>query len=182
MLRYGLLGLLSYRDLSGYEMSKCFKESIGFFWSVTMSQVYRELGTMLDKGWLKSETVLQETKPNKRIYSITDEGRRALLQWLDTYNGESFFKTRNSFLVNLFFSGQKDVAKTIDFLKRLRVDCLEYAGALQQTDQSIEYYSQNLDDKREQIYWDIVADLGRSQIYETINWIERSIGRLEAIQ
>ena len=66
MLKYGLLGLLSYKNLAGYELTKTFKDSIGMFWNVTMSQVYRELNKMLSENWLNYEIIIQEDKPNKK--------------------------------------------------------------------------------------------------------------------
>ena len=181
MLKYGLLGLLNYKDLTGYEMTRTFKDSINFFWNVTMSQIYRELSKMRQNGWVDYTTVLQEDKPNKKLYAITESGRAELLRWLFEYNGESYFVTRNSFLVNLFFSGIKDVQENIRMLRRFREDCLAHATAMTRTAGSIQDYSKTVTQQIHTVYWDIVADLGRSQIRETINWVDRSIRRLEEI-
>ena len=179
MLRYGLLGLLNYNDLTGYEMTKTFEDSISFFWNVTMSQVYRELAKMLENGWVEFSVVVQTEKPNKKVYSITESGREELLKWLFEYNGASYFVTRNSFLVNLFFSGLKDISENIKMLRQFREDCLAHAESIAKTEQIIADYSDSVTDEIHTEYWDIVADLGRSQIRETINWVDRSIKRLE---
>lgn len=54
-LKYGLLSLLNYGDMTGYELSKEFDDSLGFFWQAQISQIYRELNTMEKCGWLKSK-------------------------------------------------------------------------------------------------------------------------------
>ncbi|MDR0469037.1 MAG: PadR family transcriptional regulator, partial [Peptococcaceae bacterium] len=78
-LKYGLLGLLNYGTMTGYELDKVFNDSLGFFWQGQTSQIYRELSAMERDGWLKSERVVQQDKPNKKLYIITDDGKRALI-------------------------------------------------------------------------------------------------------
>ena len=181
MLKYGLLGLLSYKELSGYDLNKAFKESIGFFWTATMSQVYRELNNMLKDEWLSCRFELQEGKPNKKIYAIKPAGKEKLLEWLFTYNGESYFISRNSFLVNLFFSGHKDYKSNIAMLRKFKADCCNYANSLQGTGEAIINFSKDIKDTTSAVYWEIVADLGKSQIITTLNWLDRSIEKLEKI-
>lgn len=71
-LKHGLLGLLNYGKMSGYELNKTFNDSLYFFWKIQISRIYRELNHMEKTGWLTSETVFQTDKPNKRLYSLTD--------------------------------------------------------------------------------------------------------------
>ncbi len=75
-LKHGLLGLLNYGSMTGYELGNAFKDSLGFFWQAHMSQVYRDLNSMEEDGWVKSEWIVQEERPNKRLYTITGAGRR----------------------------------------------------------------------------------------------------------
>ena len=44
MLKHGILGLLNYHSLTGYEIMEVFRDSLNFFWSAQTSQIYRELG------------------------------------------------------------------------------------------------------------------------------------------
>ena len=45
-----LLGLLHGKDASGYELWSAAREFIGDFWTVTRSQVYRELTALSGRG------------------------------------------------------------------------------------------------------------------------------------
>lgn len=152
------------------------------FWNVTMSQVYRELNKMLSENWLNYEIIIQEDKPNKKIYSITEKGRSELMKWLFEYNGEAFFITRNSFLVNLFFSSMKDISSNITMLKRFKEDCVIRSNQLLNTSKTIPEYAEKITNNIDAVYWDIVADLGRTNITETIKWVDRSISRLEGLK
>jgi len=87
-LKHGLLGLLNYGSMTGYELDKAFKDSLSFFWQAKNSQIYRELDAMERCGWLTSERVIQNQKPNKRVYSIFFAGERSIdqsLEMLRTY-------------------------------------------------------------------------------------------------
>lgn len=45
-LSHGLLGLLNYTDMTGYDLAKTFQDSLCYFWQAQTSQVYRELNKM----------------------------------------------------------------------------------------------------------------------------------------
>ncbi len=91
MLKHGILGLLNYHPMTGYEIMLVFRDSLHFFWSVQTSQIYRELQTLETKGWVEKTPVSQQSKPDKNIYAITQEGRRTGLYW---WNLRSVFQTK----------------------------------------------------------------------------------------
>lgn len=84
MLKHGILGLLNYGDMTGYEIREIFNKSLNFFWQAQSSQIYRELRTLEKNGWITITTVEQSEKPNKNVCSITEDGRAELLSWLST--------------------------------------------------------------------------------------------------
>jgi len=85
-LRHGLLGLINYKPMTGYDLNREFAESLGHFWHVKSQQIYKELDTMEKSGWLVSERVMQSEKPNKRVYSITAKGKAEFIDWLSSPN------------------------------------------------------------------------------------------------
>ena len=58
-----------------------FDASIGFFWRASHQQIYRELGRLREKGYVTSDEVSQDGKPNRIIHTITPAGKRALRAW-----------------------------------------------------------------------------------------------------
>ena len=54
MLKHGILGLLNYGDMTGYEIKDVFEHSLNFFWTAQTSQIYRELQTIEKKGGRKA--------------------------------------------------------------------------------------------------------------------------------
>ncbi len=81
-LKYALLGLISKKPQTGYELYTIFKERMIYFWSSTHSQIYTELNKMEREEWIRSTYIYQEGSPNKKLYTITQKGEEHLLHWL----------------------------------------------------------------------------------------------------
>ncbi|PJC85637.1 transcriptional regulator [Vibrio sp. HA2012] len=80
-LPHVILTVLSTRDATGYDITKEFSYSIGYFWKASHQQVYRELNKMAQHDMVTCELQPQEGKPDRKVYSITDKGRKALSEW-----------------------------------------------------------------------------------------------------
>jgi len=80
-LGYALLGLLARRPLSGYDLAGQLKVPVGFFWHARISQIYPELARLEAQGLLSHRVVAQWDRPDKKVYAITEAGRRALREW-----------------------------------------------------------------------------------------------------
>ena len=76
-----ILACLTEGPMTGYELAKTFDASIGFFWKADHQQIYRELSKLRDRGYIQGREVVQSGKPNKLVYTLTDEGRTALRHW-----------------------------------------------------------------------------------------------------
>jgi DNA-binding PadR family transcriptional regulator len=81
-LAHAIMTALIEDDLSGYELSRDFETSLGFFWQASHQQIYQELRKLAEKGWLDKREVKQRGKPNKIIYGLTKEGHEALNAWV----------------------------------------------------------------------------------------------------
>ena len=74
MLKHGILGLLNYHEMTGYEIMEVFRDSLNYFWDAKTSQIYRELQGLEQKEWVSKTVVLQAKRPDKNVYS-TSPGR-----------------------------------------------------------------------------------------------------------
>ena len=100
-LKYALLGVLSLREMSGYDIKRHFDRAVHFVWNASDSQIYRELRGMERDGLIASRLIQQESKPNKRLYRMTAEGGRELDAWLVSPAERPYSK--EPFLLRLFF-------------------------------------------------------------------------------
>lgn len=186
-LKHGLLGLLNYGQMTGYELDKTFKDSLFLFWQAQTSQIYRELNGMEKLGWLTSELIFQTDKPNKKLYSITDSGKQELKNWLAESSLENEFQTRSVFLMKLFFSAERDIEENIAMLKEYKAKCLDELGDLEKADCSIEQYkqkryNQSAAENQDAIYWRLTARFGALRIKACHDFAEEAIKTLEDLQ
>jgi DNA-binding PadR family transcriptional regulator len=107
-LKYALLTLLTGdRLLSGYDLLHYFDGSVGFVWHATHPQVYRELDKLRREGLVANELVVQSGRPNKKVYSITEQGMHELLAWVATPTQLQLMK--DGLLVRAFSYGRIDL-------------------------------------------------------------------------
>jgi DNA-binding PadR family transcriptional regulator len=103
-LTYAILSVLVSAPSSGYDLAKRFNPSIegsvGFFWNASFQQIYRELNRLEEKEWLQAESVQQENRPDKRVYSVTAGGKRQLCQWIA--ESEEMAPVKDDLLVKLY--------------------------------------------------------------------------------
>jgi DNA-binding PadR family transcriptional regulator len=82
-LPHAILVSLCEQSGSGYELTRRFDRSIGYFWSATHQQIYRTLRTMEADGWVAATVVAQQGRPDKKVYTVSDAGRAELARWIN---------------------------------------------------------------------------------------------------
>jgi DNA-binding PadR family transcriptional regulator len=103
-INYAILGMLSYKSMTGYDIKKIIQDSAFMHWSGNNNQIYKALTELLDKGLVTNEVMHQESLPTKKIYTITSEGLSALKEWVLSQSEPSEIK--KPFLVQLACSRQ----------------------------------------------------------------------------
>ncbi|MEY2468794.1 MAG: hypothetical protein QOF21_1492 [Actinomycetota bacterium] len=98
-----MLGFLTLGPMTGWDLNELARISVGNFWNVTRSQVYRELKALEEAGLVRGGDIGERSK---RRYEITAAGRGAFANWLRTPPGPSV--TRDPFLVRVFFGDALD--------------------------------------------------------------------------
>lgn len=180
-MKHGLLGLLNYEDMTGYDLTQIYKRSLFFMWKAQMSQIYRELTTMEKKGWLSSSLVPQIGSPNKKVYAITPAGRDELLRWLNESEESDYaLPYQYGFLVKIFFSGETDPERCLERMRKFRDSrriLLEtLAGIGPDFNPTAEKVSMN-----KKKFWLLVKDMGQEIMSTEIEWAERCIRKLEGL-
>lgn len=174
-LKYGILGFLNYGGQTGYELDKSFKSSIDTFWHVTTSQIYRELTALEKDGLVRYETVIQTDKPNRKVFTITGAGKRELLEWLAVPQTNSLFYMRNSFLMQVFFSGERSKSDFIETLDQFSASCQQQINDTTiQWQQSIQSMQSKITEPEKSVFWLLTAEFGQRYLKSCIEWAESS--------
>lgn len=81
-----ILGLLSHKNLSGYDIYKFIEgkaDRSGSLLRITKTTVYNTLSRMTDDGLVRiNEQVRESNRPIKSIYTLTDKGKASLRELL----------------------------------------------------------------------------------------------------
>jgi PadR family transcriptional regulator AphA len=81
-ITYGVLGLLAFwGPMSGYDIKRLFDHVLSPMWGAAHSQIYNELRRMQKLGWLEMEREEQESRPDRKVYRMTQAGHEALTTW-----------------------------------------------------------------------------------------------------
>ncbi|MFI2370326.1 PadR family transcriptional regulator [Streptomyces sp. NPDC018833] len=80
-LPHAILTALLEKPSSGLELTRRFDRSIGYFWSATHQQIYRELGKLEKAGHIRALPSVQPTRGQKKEYEVLPAGREELAAW-----------------------------------------------------------------------------------------------------
>jgi DNA-binding PadR family transcriptional regulator len=81
-LSHALLTALHEAPCSGYDLAKKFDGTVGFFWSASHQQIYRELTKLEEQTYISAMVVQQSNRPDKKIYAVTEAGNDYLREWI----------------------------------------------------------------------------------------------------
>ena len=171
-LKFVLLTLLNRKQSSGYEIVKSFDQAVGYFWSASHQQVYRELSKLADTALVKFTEVKQGDRPDKKVYRITAAGKRELYDWLEKPTNAS--PTKDPLLVKLL-NLQPD---TVELLQKELDQAIVMATERHDVYLGIEktYYSKSqiasLELKDLAVY--LALRKGISNIESHIDWLQKS--------
>ncbi|MDY6861833.1 MAG: helix-turn-helix transcriptional regulator [Thermodesulfobacteriota bacterium] len=132
---YALLGILMTGLKHGYDIHNYFCTHLNQFWYLGMSQIYALLKRMEKDGMVASTQKLQETRPPKRIFSITKKGKDSFVSWVQS-PVEHIRDIRIEFMAKLFFikrlkldNGGDLISKQIDVCQK-KIGLIEKRGDL----------------------------------------------------
>ncbi|MEU9631021.1 PadR family transcriptional regulator [Streptomyces luteogriseus] len=80
-LPHAILTALLEKKSSGLELTRRFDRSIGYFWSATHQQIYRELGKLEADGLIRALPSEQPARGQKKSYEVLPAGRAELARW-----------------------------------------------------------------------------------------------------
>ncbi|MGW5876635.1 PadR family transcriptional regulator [Nocardiopsis terrae] len=82
-LPHAILTALLEKPSSGLELTRRFDRSIGYFWSATHQQIYRELGKLEKGGLIRALPTDSPTRGQRKEYEVLPSGRAELERWVE---------------------------------------------------------------------------------------------------
>jgi PadR family transcriptional regulator, regulatory protein AphA len=125
------LGILSTREASGYEIKKDIEEGLfSNFIDASYGSIYPALTQLAAEGLVTVRAETQTGKPDKKVYAVTEAGRRALARAIavapakDKYKSEFLFQM----LLQQFITPDVMMAAIDKQLSDIREDLARIAG------------------------------------------------------
>ncbi len=179
-LKHALLGLLTYQPMTGYELKQFFDSTIHHFWNAELSQIYPTLKSLEEQKLVEMHVEAQESRPNRKVYEISEPGRDELRRWLREPMMPAGL--RDPFLVKVFFGTEISAEDMLVQLRR-QMEEQQMVLAFDETvlrerirhAQEHEAYS-----TRHALYWTLTLEMSMAYRRAYVKWCEESMRLLES--
>ncbi len=176
MLKYALLGLLQYNPTTGYDLKQFMDTSTSNFWHAKLSQIYITLKALEKDGLVTSDVQEQTNRPDRRVYTLTEQGTQELDNWLRDTNVE-LPQLKDPFLLKLFFCarlGNDNLLTQLKLQRDLHQKLLdEYKTDTKATIQNVRENVPQL--KKDALFWGLTLRSGELIEEATIRWLDEAI-------
>jgi PadR family transcriptional regulator AphA len=130
-----ILGMLAARPRSGYEIKQLVDSSARFFWAASYGQIYPELRRLEEAGLIAGADSSQGAR-QRTVYRLTAAGRRAARAWIA--RPPEVFETRDEGLLELFFAGSIEPARTGEIARERAATSRAKAAELRSIAEAVE--------------------------------------------
>ncbi|MFE2141507.1 PadR family transcriptional regulator [Streptomyces sp. NPDC059456] len=113
-LHHAVLAALLDEELSGYQLAKAFDLGVANFWHALPQQLYAELTRLENDGLITGREVVQDARPNKRLFTVTDAGLAELERF--TASAAKPSSIRDDLVVKVQAADHVDTATLVDRL------------------------------------------------------------------
>lgn len=170
--KYAVLGALSICPGSGYDIKKMMEQSTSNFWNESYGQIYPILKQLIEEGLATSHAEKQEGKPERYVYTLTEQGTKELQRWLA--EPVEYVVERNELLLKLYFGRHVPVAKNIEHVRTFQ----QLQRQLLKKYENIERHLQNDPDL---LYPLLTLRHGIHRCRALLAWCEETLATLEKL-
>ena len=171
--KYVILGMLSIRPMSGYDIKKGIEESISNFWTESYGQIYPMLKSLVAQKLVTKTVERGSGKPDRHVYALTEQGRRELRRWLT--EGVVPKVERNELLLKLFFGEEVETAANIELVEQYREHQRQLLEKYKVIEKEIK--ARYADDSNLP-YWLTTVSYGQHVTQALLRWCEETLTKL----
>lgn len=173
--QYAILGMLSIRPRSGYDIKKQISRSIGFFWSENFGHIYPILKRMEKDGLVTKHVEDSGDRPRKNVFTLTEKGKKALKLWLKAPVSEQ--PIRNELMMKLFFGAHLDMDEIIAMIESEKEKSAELIRLFDSIAQALP-----ADRPRDLPYWLMTMNFGKKKAKMTIEWCDETVKTIKKMK
>lgn len=167
-LKHALLGFLSWKPLTGYELKQLFAQSATLDWSGNSNQIYTPLVELHKEGLVSVEVQQQEHRPARKVYTLTEQGQKVLRDWLLSLPEPPI--QRNAFLLQLAWADQLKTEEIDTLLASYEEQLQSQALVFRAREQRSETPRRTA---REKYLWHMIAENWNAFYEKELLWIRQ---------
>jgi PadR family transcriptional regulator AphA len=167
-IRHFILGLLTRQPMSGYDIKRFLKSLSWLIDSPSFGSLYPALHALLEDGLVTVEILSRQDKPPRKIYTITEMGRRALQEWMGRPVAPGI--SLKAFVMRLILASNFSHAGLIAHLEQRHSQVMAHQLALEQTAQATD---DDLD-----LGERLTRDYGLAVAAAELAWLDRALAQL----
>ncbi len=115
---FAILGLLSWKPMSGYDIKKLIEVGLSYFWHESYGSLYPTLDRLVAEGLARRKEQRRHGRRTRHVYSITAKGRREMKAWFR--EPTDLPRTRNEPLLKFFLCSRQPLDESIRLLEEYR--------------------------------------------------------------
>lgn len=173
-IQYAILGFLSWKPSTGYDLKKLFEESTFMYWSGNNNQIYKSLLMLQEEGLVQNETFHQDGAPSKKVYTITEQGVAKLKSWI--VSSPEVPEYKKPFLVRLAWSDLLTEEELMNLLADYENE-IQLQLVMHQEKKRRGIPSPNRS-PREILMWNMITDNMISSYQNELDWIRTTAKEL----
>ncbi len=128
-LRCFILSLLTRQPMSGYDVKRFLRSLSWLMGSPSSGSLYPILRALLEGGLVTVDVVVRQDRPPRKIYTITQAGKRALQEWMEQLTPSGTLK---SFVMRLILANNLSRRKLLAHLEHRRSEVARHQNTIGQ--------------------------------------------------
>lgn len=162
---------------SGYDIKQEVEDVLGHFWHESYGNIYPVLKRLHESGLATRQKEVQEGRPDRNVYTITDEGMEQLRNWLAEPVEPS--PPRNELLLKLFFGRYSSPTALSGVVAAYRERA---AAALERLEGVSRELDADADLPPDATYWRMTLELGLRTLSTIAGWADDTLDALNEMK
>lgn len=167
-IRHFILGLLARQPMSGYDIKRFLKSLSWLIESPSFGSLYPALHALLEDGLVTVQVSPRQDKPPRKVYSVTEAGRRALGEWVDEPLAPD--ASLKAFVMRLILASNLSRAGLIAHLQQRRAQVADHQLALEQAAAGMR--------EKEELGDRLALDYSLAVAYAELAWLDSTLAQL----
>ena len=174
--RYAILGALTLKPMSGYDIKRFADESVAHFWAESYGQIYPILKQLRAERLITVDAE-RRAGPRRQVrYAITDRGRQALAEWLAEPAEQQV--GRVEILLKLFFARNAAPEVSVRLVEAFRAEHVARLNHYQATEMRLQEEHAGHPDLP---YWLVTLSYGRQVSRALVAWADETVAALKKL-